>query len=68
MAEHTEQSREVNNEGIQKAQEVNMAIMRNIKRLSAAIKQHQDRINMIKKMSQRTGGGKKGCAGQAFFM
>lgn len=52
MNEQTEIYQQVNDESIVKAEENNMAIMRNIKRLQAAIKQNQGTLLQLQTMAQ----------------
>ncbi|KAJ8970893.1 hypothetical protein NQ314_000980 [Rhamnusium bicolor] len=64
VSEQTEKFIHVNDEMITKTEETNMKIMRNIKRLSAAVRQYESRISDLKSMAAN----RKKSGQVAFFM
>lgn len=61
--EQTEMCLKVTEENVTKIEEKNMEIMKNIRRLNAAIENQQKRIEMVQKIGQR----KKGASEQFEF-
>lgn len=64
--EQTEMYMQVNADSVKNLEAMNMEIMGNIKRMRAAIKQHEGRLQQLKAMSQTTG-AKAGQQSYFFF-
>ncbi|KAJ8966039.1 hypothetical protein NQ317_009900 [Molorchus minor] len=67
VSEQTEQFVHVNDDMIKTSEEANMKILRNIKRLSGAVKQYETRIKSLREIAESTQKVSAKTSQQTFF-
>lgn len=58
---------QVNEESVRKTEDVNMGIMKNIKRLRGAVKQYEGRLQQLQAMAKAAAKSGAKAGGQEFF-